>query len=135
MNKLSDYKAVYEEASSKVSDLARQMALAGIAIIWIFRQSDTTEPRICRELLPPLISFVATLSFDILQYIYKTIVWAIFFRVKEKKIGKKDADPLMQAKPIMNLPTWILFSLKVISLLIGYILIFSYLFDKLFVKI
>jgi hypothetical protein len=134
MNKLSDYKVVYEEASSKVSDLTRQMALAGIAIIWIFRQPDTSEKIICKELLTPLIFFISTLSFDILQYIYKTIAWAIFFRIKEKKTKKQDPDPPMQARPIMNLPTWILFFLKVICLLIGYILIFNYLFDKLFVN-
>ncbi|MFH0843715.1 MAG: hypothetical protein V1903_14010 [Bacteroidota bacterium] len=131
MNKLSDYKIVYEEASLKVSDLTRQMALAGIAIIWIFRQTDQQNQLICKELIPPLLLFVTTLTFDILQYIYKTIAWYIFFRNREKKVKKKNPDPLTQAKPIMNRPAWICFWIKVISLITGYILIFVYLFDKL----
>jgi hypothetical protein len=134
VNKLSDYKLTYEEASSKVSDLTRQMALAGIAIIWIFRQPDSSDKIICEGLIPPLIFFVFTLTFDILQYIYKTVAWAIFFRTKEKKAKKKNPDPPMQANPIMNLPTWILFASKVVCLLLGYILIFTYLFDKLTIK-
>lgn len=134
MNKLSDYKLTYEEASSKVSDLTRQMALAGIAIIWIFRQTDLSGQIICKELIPPLIFFILSLTFDILQYIYKTVAWYLFFRTREKKTKKKNPDPMTQAKPIMNLPTWILFSSKVVSLIIGYIMIFIYLFDKLLIK-
>ena len=131
MNRLSDYKLTYEEASSKVSDLSRQMALAGIAIIWIFRQTDLSGQIICKELIPPLFSFILTLTFDILQYIYKTVAWYIFFRTREKKINKKNPDPTTQANPIINLPTWILFGSKIVSLIIGYIMIFIYLFDKL----
>lgn len=134
MNKLSDYKQTYEEASSKVSDLSRQMAFAGIAIIWIFRQTDQSEQLICKELIPPLIFFIITLAFDILQYIYKTIAWYIFYRIREKKTTKKNPDPLTQAKPIMNRPTWIFFWTKVVSLITGYIMIFMYLFDKLFIR-
>lgn len=130
MNKLSDYKTVYEEASSKVSDLTRQMALAGIAIIWIFRQPDLNGKIICSELVPPLIFFVASLSLDILQYIYKTIAWWIFFRINELKKKRKDIDPPIQANPVMNLPTWSFFFLKVVCLIIAYILIFIFLFDK-----
>ena len=131
MNKLSDYKLVYEEASLKVSDLTRQMALAGIAIIWIFRQSDKPDLVICKQLLPPLILFVTTLSFDITQYVYKTIAWYVFYRKKEKKIKKKNPNPPTQAKPNINRPTWICFWIKVTTLIIGYIFIFIYLFHKL----
>jgi len=132
VNKLSDYKATYEEASGKVSDLTRQMALAGIAIVWIFRQPDVQANIICKELIPPLLFFITSLTFDILQYIYKTVAWAIFFRTKENQTKKKNPDPPMTANPIMNYPTWTLFALKVIFLIIGYIFIFIYLFDKLF---
>lgn len=105
MNKLSDYKATYEEASGKVSDLTRQMALAGIAIVWIFRQPDVQANIICKELIPPLLFFITSLTFDILQYIYKTVAWAIFFRTKENQTKKKNPDPPMTANPIMNYPT------------------------------
>ena len=132
MNKLSYYRSTYEEASGKVSDLTRQMSLAGIAIIWIFRQPDVHSNIICKELIPPLLFFVFSLTFDLLQYIYKTIAWAIFFRTKEKRIKRKDPDPPMTASPVMNYPTWVLFALKVIFLIIGYIFIFIYLFGKLF---
>jgi hypothetical protein len=132
MNRLSDYRKTYEEASSKVSDITRQMALAGIAIVWIFRQVDTGDRIICQELILPLIFFVASLFFDILQYLYKTIAWYVFFRINEKNNHSQKTDPLIQAKPRMNYPTWALFYLKVLCLVLGYIFVFIYLIDKLF---
>lgn len=132
MNKLSHYRETYEEASSKVSDITRQMALAGIAIVWIFRQPDPSERIICQELILPLVLFVATLFFDIIQYMYKTIAWYWFFRINEKRNHSKNTDPPIQAMPRLNYPTWTFFYLKVICLMIGYVFIFVYLFDKLF---
>lgn len=132
MNKLSHYKDTYEQASGKVSDITRQMALAGIAIVWIFRQTEPSDGIICRELILPLILYVATLFFDILQYLYTTIAWYWFFRINEKKNYPKNSDPNIRAKPCRNYPTWCLFYLKVISLIIGYLFVFNFLFDKLF---
>jgi hypothetical protein len=129
--KLSDYKTVYEEASAQVSDITRQMSLAGIAIIWIFRQADQSDKIICQELIPPLIFFALTLIFDLLQYIYKTIAWYVFFRTNEKK-NKTNTDPSLLAKPIINRPTWACFWIKIISLITGYVFLFIFLFNKLF---
>jgi hypothetical protein len=133
MNKLSTYKEVYEEASSKVSDITRQMALAGIAIIWIFRQPETAEKILSKDLIYPLFFFVFTLSCDIFQYIYKTVAWYWFFRLHEKKVNKKNPDPSLKANPVMNYPTWLLFWLKVIGLIIGYTLVIKFLIHKLFI--
>ena len=35
--KLSDYRETYYEFSGKASDVTRQLAFAGIAIVWIFK--------------------------------------------------------------------------------------------------
>jgi hypothetical protein len=129
--KLSEYKSVYEDASAQVSDITRQMALAGIAIIWIFRQTEPTDKIICPELITPLLFFISTLFLDLSQYIYKTIAWYIFFRTNEKK-NKITSDPFLQASTLINKPTWLCFWLKVISLVVGYVLVFIFLFNKMF---
>jgi hypothetical protein len=133
MNKLSDYKNTYEDASSKVSDITRQMALAGIAIIWIFKQPDTAGKLLSKDLILPLITFGFTLTCDILQYIYKTIAWYRFWRRHEKAAKLDNPDPPVQANNWMNTPTWILFWFKVGGLIFGYILIFIFLFHKMFI--
>jgi hypothetical protein len=134
MNKVSDYRNTYEEASSKVSDITRQMALAGISIIWIFKQPDTAGKLLSKDLILPLISFGFTLTCDILQYIYKTIAWYCFYRMHEKKVDPNvDPDPPLQANIRMNRPSWILFWFKVVGLIFGYILIFIFLFHKMFI--
>lgn len=49
--KISDYKSVYEGFSSKLSDLNRQIAFAGIAIIWIFKKTNGETTLINSELI------------------------------------------------------------------------------------
>jgi len=43
MPKLSDYWENFEEYTGKASDIARQLSFAGIALLWLLRNSTVTD--------------------------------------------------------------------------------------------
>jgi len=81
--KLSGYKDDYYYFTGKLGDINRQIAFAGIAIIWIFKKEDGENIILCKDLIFPSILFAIALACDLLQYIYQSLTWAIFYRLKE----------------------------------------------------
>jgi sugar/nucleoside kinase (ribokinase family) len=49
--KLSEVRDAYETLSGKASEIARQLSLAGIAVIWIFKSGTDQAPSIDQHLL------------------------------------------------------------------------------------
>ncbi len=140
--KISDYKTTYENSSTKLSDINRTIALAGIAIIWIFKKDKDGLISVDPRLILPAILFVFALTTDLFQYIYKTIAWAIFYRRKENKIFKNFPDDewsdelnkYTTAPSLINYTTWVLFGLKIAACLSAYIFLLKFLFIKLACK-
>lgn len=124
--KLKEAKKAYYELSAILSAGVRNISFAGIAIVWIFRISDSEIPS---ELLWPLIFFVASLAFDILQYTYASIAWREFYRRSEKKF--KDEDEL-DAPDYINLPTEIFLIIKVLFVCLGYVFISLFLYERMY---
>ena len=125
--KLSKFKEDSYWFSAKASDIARQLAFAGIAIIWIFKVTDRDILNIPDALVLPTILFSISLACDLLQYITGTIIWSIFHRCHEKK-SETGTDPEITASPYLNYPNWILFALKIMLVFWAYIEILIYLF-------
>jgi hypothetical protein len=121
--KLSDYRETYYEFSGKASEVARKLAFAGIAVVWIFKASGTSSPKIPLDLYLPTGLFVLTLVFDLLQYVSATIVWGIFQWKEERKLNDINDDPELGAHPLCKLPQNIFFLLKIIVISLGYILL------------
>jgi hypothetical protein len=127
--KLEKFKEESYEFSKQASDLVRQFAFAGIAIIWIFKIDKPTEHLIPQELFKPLLFFVVTLIFDIFQYLIPAIILSIFFWFHERKNqGNTQIDK--KAPFLISLPGWLCFFGKVTSLFIGFYYITIYLFSK-----
>ena len=124
--KVKDFKKDYQEFSGKLSDNTRKLAFAGIAIVWIFKQEKEGTFIFPGELKLAMLMFVITLSFDLLQYIYQTIVWGTFHRYYEKKLKSEDSE--LTAPPYFNWPADVFFWLKVIALVVGYGLVLRFLF-------
>jgi len=118
MMKLENARAAYEDLSAKASDIVRQISLAGVGVIWVFKSSTSTaislEPKLVRA---ALFIFLALL-FDFLQYVLGTTIWFVYFRYKEKK-GTKGTDEFL-APTWINWPTWVLFYLKSVMMLVAY---------------
>ena len=119
---LGDARSAYEALSGKVSDIVRQMSLAGIALIWLFRTTPATPGRLAvinPELLRAALFVFLALTFDFLQYLVGTITWFLYFRHKEKQRVSEKHE--FQAPPSLNWPTWTLFYLKCAAMLVAYV--------------
>ncbi len=125
--KLSDYRETYYEFSGKASDVARQLAFAGIAIIWLFKVQQGDVPKIPNELVLPAITLSFTLAFDLFQYIAGTIVWGIFQWSKERQLEDLSQDPEIESSAKLKWPQFVFFILKLISLVLSYFFIIRYL--------
>ena len=131
--KVDKYKEVYEKASGKLSDISRNIALAGIALIWIFTKTDT-QTAVPSELILPAFFLVVSLFFDMLQYAYKTIVFVVIFHQKENEIKRKkmkrdEAD--FQHSQRFNYATWIFFCIKIVLVFAAYALILCFLIREI----
>lgn len=123
--KLKDARELYYFYSGKTSDLVRQLGLAGIAVIWIFKYEVEGVPKIPEALLPPLILIVLGLALDLLQYAVATSIWGIFQRRKELSGVSDDTDFL--APKQFNWPTISFFVLKAASIIAAYVYLLRYL--------
>jgi hypothetical protein len=129
--KLSKYRETYYEFSGKASDVARQLAFAGIALVWIFRIDSRPAPSLPRELLPPSCFLALALALDLLQYALAALIWGTFHRYHEKRLKDKRKDPELTAPPYFNWPAQICFLIKLVSVVIAYILIINYIWHVL----
>jgi hypothetical protein len=119
--KLKEYKKTYEEFTGKLSDINRQIAFAGIAIIWIFVQRGNFE--IASGLMIPLIFLAIALAADLFHYIYQSAAWAFFFNYHEKRIQKEkgDYEQDIKAPRKINYFSWTLFITKITCVILGYL--------------
>lgn len=127
--KLSEIRGAYEEISGKLSDINRQLCFAGFAVIWIFNKTDN-DISVPTELYLPALLLCASLFFDLLQYAISTLLWYGYYLYKREK-NKKDEDVEVNEPEWLNTISWLLFIAKIISLIIGYILIGVFLICKI----
>ncbi len=123
--KLKDARDLYYFYSGKTSDLIRQLGLAGIAVIWIFKFEAQGTPKIPQALALPLVLIVIGLAFDLLQYAIATSVWGIFQRRKELSGIGEDAE--FKVPRQFNWPTIALFLAKVLAIVAAYVLLLGHL--------
>jgi hypothetical protein len=116
--------------SGKASDISRSLVLAGIAVIWIFSISKENTTILPSNLIHPLELFIATLAFDLAQYVYATIAWGIYCRFKEKELGPDSKDDFYAPSEI-NWPTWMLFAIKIVLLFWGAIELLIYMWNRI----
>lgn len=127
--KLSEYKETYEMFTGKLSDINRQIAFAGLAIIWVFKQTNGMQISICNDLVLPSIFLAVALGCDMIHYIYQSFAWAIFYGNKEREGISEDED--IDAPRWINIASWLLFCSKILSVIIAYVLIIKYLIQHL----
>lgn len=117
--KLEDTRGYYSKNSTSLSLASRQLAFAGIAVVWIFAIKKGDQVIINHALLLPLSCFVIGLALDLLQYMYASAAWGIYNRTKELQ---KDIsiDTEFKAPKLINWPTLLFFWAKSIFIIFGY---------------
>ena len=118
--KLKEARDIYYERSGKVSDLTRQLAFAGIAVVWIYKVGPEAHPSVAPSFLIPLILFAVTLLFDFLQAVSGAGVWGAFARVREKRCGSSTDVEIGDAPDAINWFPIFFFWSKVVVLLWGF---------------
>jgi len=116
--KLEDARSAYENLSGKASDIVRQISLAGVGLIWIFKSGAGTSLSVEPQLLKAALFIFLALALDFLQYLLGTTIWFIYFRYRENKRTKETDE--FEAPPQLNWPLWALFYLKSAMMLIAY---------------
>jgi hypothetical protein len=116
--KLEDARAAYQDLSAKASDIVRQISLAGVGLIWIFKSEAGSSLSLDPLLLKAAFFIFLALMFDFLQYVLGTTIWFVYFRHKEKQ-GTHEGTEFL-APPQLNWPTWVLFYVKAAMMLVAY---------------
>jgi hypothetical protein len=127
--KLEDLRTAYEYFSGKASDLCRQYALAGIAIIWIFKKNDGMQNLLLPGLRVPAFLMLLVLIFDLLHYL---VAWAML-DARYRREERKNSDPKHEFTIARrwNVPAYFFFAAKVLTVIAGYVFIFIFLWKIL----
>jgi len=124
--KISNYIKKYEDLTSLASNASRSLAFAGIAIVWIFNITAESHTQLPRDLFLPLLCFAITLGFDLFHYAFGGVAYYIFYiRMKNKNINESDKE--VKYRKRINFVSWILYGIKIISVLLGYIYLIGFL--------
>lgn len=127
--RLSEIRTAYEDLSGKLSDISRQLCFAGFAVIWIYNKSDNNIS-VPQELYLPTLLLCVSLFFDVMQYLVASLSWYIFYLNKREKNTNDDNVEIKEPEKL-NIAPWILFVLKIITLIVGYFYIGKFLISKM----
>jgi hypothetical protein len=130
--KLQDYRDEFYAFSGKASDISRQLAFAGIAIIWLFKKDTLPGLSIPRELLLPGILILFSLTLDLFHYCLGSIIWRTFYRSKEKSGTSEDKE--LEHSEWLERPISFLFAAKIILMLLAYIWIIRYFLNAILLR-
>lgn len=129
--KLSEIRKDYEDLSGSLSKYNRQLAFAGIGIIWLFRTTDANgSTSIAPEMLTPIFCLVISFAFDLLQYLWQSLWWYLYYLYKREQGSNEDEEVNEPEWP--NMIAWGMFTVKVCALMAAYIHLGLYLYPRLF---
>jgi hypothetical protein len=130
--KLGDVQKEIDAYSKSASDGVRQLALAGIAVIWLFKTAKPEAAGIpfSDVLLNPLLGFVAALGLDLLQYVLSAIAWWLFFKSKDGSGVTRESE-VGKAWSLINLPGTICFFAKIVAVAAAYVILILYIAQRL----
>ena len=127
--KLEKWRETYYMHSGKSSDIARQLGLAGIALIWIFKEDKAGIGWIVpSQLIPVAFLILIGLALDFMHYVIATAIWGIYSWCKERS-GASEDDEVFTPR-WMNWPAIFFFITKTISIFLAYTLLLRYLYHR-----
>jgi hypothetical protein len=128
---LDDLWSDVHAVTAKLSDVSRQAAYAGLAVVWIFKTGDPSKYHLARTLLWAGALFALALAFDIAQYAYAVVRKWRNARQEETLRGVDYKGRSITLPKEINYVPYALFALKVAIVALGYVIMLSYLFQVL----
>ncbi|MBS1772251.1 MAG: hypothetical protein JST82_05280 [Bacteroidetes bacterium] len=122
--KLGDFVDFISFYTVQTSTVNRSLALAGIAIIWIYiKPKDGQLPHVGAFKIP-LLCLVVSLGIDLIQYLFGSIAWTLFYEIKYHKWKRKGYPPEyahdITAPNYISQPINLLFLAKIILMIVAY---------------
>lgn len=130
--KLDEARRHYYELSGLASSSARQLAFAGIAVVWILATDDHVVDMSTVELRTPLLAFVLALALDLIQYYAGAAFWGAYSRLKEMHKQSKNKGKYKNAPSWANWLPLLGFWAKGAAVAWGYFLLMNVLWPVLF---
>jgi len=128
---LDDLWSDVRELSGKLSDVARQAAYAGLAVIWIFKTGDAAKYHLDRSLGWAGALLVLALAVDLAQYASNIALRWRNARREEKARGVDYEGDDITLPQHLNRAPYALFALKVALVAAGYAVLLCYLLQAL----
>ena len=110
--------------SAQASEASRQLAFAGLGLVWFLRTGETGIKAVAPELLLPAALLMLGLGLDLLHYVAGTAIWTTFKRVIELRITPEEAE--FKAPRWFNWPTNVCFWGKLVAVLAAYALLLRF---------
>lgn len=132
--KIEDYKKDYQYFSGKLSEITRSLSFMGFGVVWILIGGlEGFKPGfIPSHLLWVLGLLVIYLIFDILHYLYQTLIWFWYFRKLEKEHGTTCNRDDFVAPCVYANCAWIIFWIKIAIVISAYAILLIYIFKLIF---
>lgn len=108
--------------TGKLSEVIRQLALIGFAVMWLFMRPVANSPTVPRTFRLPAAFLLLALVCDFLQYVWGAAGWAWFKEVVYGKPGEDDEQVLPPRKTLYLFP-YAMLVLKAVFLMLGYVLL------------
>jgi len=92
---LQDARRYYDASSAKVSDIARQLAFVGVAVVWFFSGGSVDQHgqiSVAHDLRWPGALLVVSLLFDLAHATYRAALWGIVGWLREGSGDVKSFD-------------------------------------------
>ena len=124
--KRKDLRDAYAYYSGKTSDISRQLAFAGIAVVWLFKTGLPQSPALPSELLAPLVFFGLALGLDLMHYVVSAAIWGTYNRYKEHQRAHISEDASFDAPLWMNWPGLVLYYCKLAAVLVAHCLLVGF---------
>lgn len=129
MGPLKEFRDYHYNYSKQASVLSRQLAYAGIAVIWVFKSGTEGQLSVPHELFCPGAFFIVALGFDLLQCVTGSAIWSAFYNRHFKRLKNDEAEII--APRWLKYPIYILYFLKISAVLMGYLFLLKYLVNNL----
>lgn len=132
MANLEKFRQYHYDATVKVSENTRTLAVSAIAIVWLFKKEIPGSYEISKDLLPPLAWIFSALTLDFLQYVYRSVIWHYIFKKKEGELQKGGITESTElyVSDMVNFVAYVFFYLKIICLGFAYFLLTRYFFES-----
>lgn len=128
---LEGYYKEFSDYTARASEINRAILFGGLAVVWLFKIDTKDGIDIPLELIIATFFFAFSFSIDLMQYVFGAFSWLIVYLFRRKKAD--NGEDILQMSPIrwINYGTIILFTLKIIGMIVAYCFLFTFLLGKI----